>query len=187
MYLSFGGSVGANTFIHDVLVTSGTTNVVAEAGQTGFLQQVNAELVVERDPQYLLVSSRRDPALSRAPFNATTAVEQDQLAVVNVNYLAQPAPRSVVFAVRNVTETVHGDVYGPADYVSRQAAAQTATATPTATATATATDTSTAGPTTTATATETPTDGGGQAQPGFGVAVAVLAVLGALALLRRRE
>lgn len=188
MYVSFGSSVGSDTFIHDMIVSSGATNVVADAGESGFVRQVNAELVAEQDPEYLVVSRPEPSFTSQAPYNSTTAVEEGNYAVVNVNYLSQPAPRSVVFAVRNMTESFHSDAYGPEDYVSRSEATQPTTTTTTTTTTqTTTTTTTTAGTDTTATTTETTTtEEDSQGQPGLGVVAAVVGLVGALFLLRRR-
>jgi len=183
MYVSFGSSVGSGTFIHDMIESAGATNVVADAGESGFVQQVNAELVAEQDPEYLVVSQPNPPFASQAPYNSTTAVEEGNFAVVGVNYLSQPAPRSVVFAVRNMTESFHGDAYGPADYVSREAATQPTT-TETTTVETTTAETTTETTVTEATETAT-TEDDSQGQPGLGVVAAVAGLVGALLLLRR--
>ena len=179
LYVSFGQTTGAGTFTHSMIGASGATNVVSEAGEEGYIFPVNEELVVQQDPEWLVVTPGTDTA--RAPYNQTTAVEEGNVVVVDNNWLNQPAPRSVVFAVRNMTEAFHGDAYGPENYVSRSEATRTPTPTSTTT-TGTTTDT-TADETTAATT--GPDDG--QSQPGLGAVVAVVALLGALALLRRRD
>jgi len=179
LYLSFGQTTGGDTFTHSMIEASGATNVVSEAGQTGYVFPVNQELVAEEDPEWLVVTPGTD--VERAPYNQTTAGEEGNVVVVSSNWLNQPAPRSVVFAVRNMTEAFHGDAYGPENYVSRSEATRTPTPTSTTT-TGTTTDT-TADETTAATT--GPDDG--QSQPGLGAVVAVVALLGALALLRRRD
>ena len=187
MYVSFGSTVGADTFIHGMIESSGATNVVADAGQSGFIRQVNAELVAQQDPEYFVVTRPNPSFASQAPYNSTTAVEEGNYAVVNVNYLSQPAPRSVVYAVRNMTESFHSEAYGPEDYVSREeAAAADPTTTTTTTTTNAATTTTTTTTTTTNAATTTTTVEDGQGQPGLGVLAAVVGLLGALFLLRRR-
>jgi iron complex transport system substrate-binding protein len=184
LYLTGTFTTGSDTFIHDMIVTSGGRNIVAEAGVEGF-KPVNEEIVADRDPQWIVVTTPGSDALDREPYNSTTAGQEGNLLVVNVNYLNQPAPRSVVFAVRNVTEAFHPDLYGPEDYVDRSAVEVTPTPTTTTTTTETTTtaETTTTTAATTETTTTTTTE---EPTPGFGVLVAVLAVLGALLLYRRR-
>lgn len=188
LYVSFGFTAGSETFIDDEISAAGGTNIVAEAGVSGF-GEVNPELVALGDPQWLVLTSQFSTIPEQSPYDSTTAVEEGNVVVINPNWLNQPAPRSVVFAVRNMTEAFHGEVYGPEDYVPRSAVEETPTATsePTTTdetPTATPTQTTDGGaPTATPTATETESE----AQPGFGVVLAAVALVAALVVLRRRD
>jgi len=186
LYLTGTFTTGAETFVNDILVTAGGRNVIAEAGVEGFAP-VNEEVVAERDPQWIVVTSGGTNVLEEAPYNSTTAGQEGNLLVVNVNYLNQPAPRSVVYAVRNVTEALHPDAYGPDDYVSRSEASRTTTTTTSATTTDADGTTTTASTTTTSATTTTPTATTDAGTPGFTVGVALVAAALALVALRRRR
>lgn len=165
-----GFTAGRGTFVHDVMRTAGLSNVAAAAGLSGFAQ-VSPEVVRERDPEWLVrtpsVSVPDDPA-----YTETTAVRENQTAVVDANWLNQPAPRSIVRATRAVATDVHPEAMADATPVPRSAA------------TAEATPTRTPAP---ATATPRPTTAGDA--PGFGVvgAAAAVFVLALVALVARQS
>ena len=93
LYYFFEYTTGSNTHIHDLIQTAGGTNIAAEAGLVGY-DRVNTELVVSRDPQWIVYPS--DATVPRsAPYNSTTALERNQTLSVNYNYVSQPGPRIV--------------------------------------------------------------------------------------------
>jgi len=166
---SDGWTVGGDTFISDVLTAAGTRNVVA--GAVSGYARVNPEVVRERDPAWIVHNSR-DGIPDGTAYRETTAVRENRTVAVNVNYLNQPAPRSIVRAVRTVAMAVHPDAVDEASYVPRSAV----TATPAAGG-------ETAAPTAAAATTPTarPTTGGA---PGFGVVTAALGMLIVLLVAR---
>lgn len=166
---SDGWTVGADTFISDVMTTAGTRNAVG--GAVSGYAQISAEVVRERDPAWIVYNDR-DGIPDAAAYRETTAVRENQTVEVGVNYLNQPAPRSIVRAVRTIATAVHPDAVDESSYVPRSAV----TATP-------ASGSGTATATATATATDRPTTGDA---PGFGVVVAAVALL-AVAVTRRRR
>lgn len=201
MYVFFGWTAGDGTFIHDVMETAGTRNVAAEAGVTGFGNGTVSEEVIANysdDIEWLVLNSDAASHPSGTVYEQTTAMRENQTVVLNVDYLNQPAPRTVQ-ALENLTRAVH-----PAAYEEAQAIlASTPTASPSATATqggdgaTTTAGPGTASPTQSPTETGTPTetmavtptpepDGTQLFGPGFGVVAAVLALL-AVALLGRRR
>jgi len=194
--LGGGYTVGRNTFIDDTITAAGATNIVAAANISGY-PEINEELVVTRDPEYLLVTAPDPPIAKQSPYNSTTAVREGNIVVVNPNYLNQPAPRSVVYAVRNMTEQFHAETFERVEFVTRPEAAATPTPTRTPMATATATETGTPTATETRTQTQTTTAGGatptettGGGLPGFGSAAVFVAVLVTTLLVfagRRRQ
>ncbi|WP_248897157.1 PGF-CTERM-anchored ABC transporter substrate-binding protein [Haloplanus halobius] len=160
---SDGWTVGTETFISDVMTTAGTRNVVGDA-VSGYAR-VSPEVVRERDPDWIVYNDR-DGIPDTAAYRETTAVQENQTVEVGVNYLNQPAPRSIVRALRTVAMAVHPDAVGESSYVPRSSAEP-----PVATTTG-----------------DTPTATAGDA-PGLGVGVAVVGLLSfvVVALDRRRR
>lgn len=179
LYLLGGGyTPGPGSFVHEMLTVAGGHNIAADADIT-FYGQISNEVIVEEDPEVLVVSyygeSPPEDPRSLLPDNAaleqTTAYEEGNVVAVNANNVSQPAPR-VVSAIETLSE-------GYARYAESQ---QATTATPTdddGTATPTPTDS--------ATPTEVEDEGGtsGGGLPGFGLPAALLAV-GSLAGLAAR-
>jgi len=164
----FGFTSGADTFIGSIMESSGLRNGASEAGITGF-KPINEETVVEMNPDWIVVPTSASIPKTEA-YNATTAVQQDQVVRVNANYLQQPAPRTVE-AMRTIVRAVHPEAYEQAEL--------TTTTEPTTTATTAGETTGTA-----TTAPETTATGG---QPGFTLGAALAALVTALALLARRS
>ncbi|WP_117591944.1 PGF-CTERM-anchored ABC transporter substrate-binding protein [Haloprofundus halophilus] len=119
LYPLGGGYVaGGDTFISAMINASGGSNVAAERGLSGY-PQVSDEVVVEANPEILLVQTEADGQryVTTEPYASTAAGEDERYVVVEQNYLNQPAPRSVVYAVQNMTEGFHPDA--DAAFVSR--------------------------------------------------------------------
>jgi iron complex transport system substrate-binding protein len=176
LYVFGGGyTAGAGTFIDDVLTTAGLENLARVVGIEGYAQ-INREVVSARDPAWLVLNSRDDDVPDDPVYRETTAVREGQVVVVNVHYLNQPAPRSIVRSVRAVATAVHPDAMAGVDYVPRSAVSTPASS-PTPTPSPTATPTSTS--------TSTPTEARG---PGLGVVLPPVAgALAALLALARRR
>ncbi|PSQ51705.1 corrinoid ABC transporter substrate-binding protein [Halobacteriales archaeon SW_8_65_20] len=167
--LGSGYVANTNTFISAMITASGGQNALADANVTDTLYpQVSDEVILETNPEVLVVSSRLDDIQNEEPYQSTIAGQNNATVTVNTSYLNEPAPRSVVYSVRNLTEAFHPDA--EASFVAKsEVTVSTATATPTE---STPADTATTEPSTTG------------EQPGFGVAALVLAV-GAIVLARR--
>ncbi|WP_224269692.1 PGF-CTERM-anchored ABC transporter substrate-binding protein [Haloprofundus salinisoli] len=199
LYPLGGGYVaGGNTFISAMINASGGSNVAAERGLSGY-PQVSDEVVVEANPEILLVQTEAagQQYVTTEPYASTAAGENQRYVVVDQNYLNQPAPRSVVYAVQNMTEGFHPDA--DAAFVSR--AEFRANASTTANE---SDDDSSASTETTQTDEETETEApavtdGGETDtestdadstdttgPGFGVTVAVAALVAVALSMRRR-
>lgn len=121
MYPLGGGFVvGGETFIHEIIVTSGAENLGAE--EFDGYQQMNDERVLELDPDVLLITENTGYIVNEEPYASTTAGQEEATVSVDVNYLNQPAPRSVVYATQNITMQLHPDAYDEGDFVSREEA-----------------------------------------------------------------
>lgn len=113
--------VGGDTFIHEMIVASGGDNLAAD--EFDGYQVMNDEVVLSLDPEYLIATEESTFVLEEEPYASTRAVENDAIVMMEVNYLNQPAPRSVVFSVQNLTAELHPDLYDESDFVSRAEAA----------------------------------------------------------------
>lgn len=121
MYPLGGGYVvGGETFIHEIIVTSSAENLGAEEFD-GYLE-MNDERVLELDPDVLLITETTGYIVNEEPYASTTAGQEGATVSVDVNYLNQPAPRSVVYATQNITMGLHPDAYNEGDFVSREEA-----------------------------------------------------------------
>ena len=89
------GYVAANnTFINEIMQIGGTDNVAAAEGD-GYPQLSN-EVILQTDPELILVTDPEAPILDEEPYASTTAGTEGNYVVLEVNYLNQPAPRSVI-------------------------------------------------------------------------------------------
>jgi len=174
LYYFFQFTTGNETHIHDAIEAAGGENVAAEAGITKYAE-ISAEIVAERDPQWIVYPSSSSVP-SGAPYNETTALQQEQTLRVNDNYVSQPAPRAVI-AIEAMAEAFHPEAFAE-DSPTESATPDTVTesATPD-----TVTESATPD---TVTESATPTAGSG---PGFSVVGAVVALVATLALARRRK
>ena len=182
-----GGFVaGDGTFIDAMITASGGSNVVADFGLAGY-PELSDEEVIESGPEIVLITTPGGAAiLDSEPYASTPAAENNRTVYVERNYLNQPAPRSVVYAVGNMTAGFHPDAYGEAEFVTRaEVAASMETDESTASDSAT---TATGEPSATqaddGTSTAEQTDA---TSPGFGVAAAVLALVATTLLATRRR
>ncbi|WP_435126842.1 PGF-CTERM-anchored ABC transporter substrate-binding protein [Halobaculum sp. D14] len=173
-----GGGYVANTgtFISAMMRASGAENVVAEANVSKLYPQLSSEVILQLQPDWLVLSSGSSYLLSQEPYASTPAVQNNNTVTVNANYLNQPAPRSVVMAVRTMTKAFHPEAAASAEFETRaevEASMSTPTPEPTTAASTTAT-------------TDSPAESTATTGAGFGFAVAALSVAVAALLARRR-
>lgn len=162
IYAFFGFTAGSDTFIHTIIERAGAENVAASAGIERY-KQINEEILVSEQIDWLILNTDWSDVPRTAGYNATTAVQEDQVVVVNTNHLNRPAPR-VVYAVQKMAKAFHPDAYAAAN------------------------STETPPPTTEAPATTAPPDTTtpGADGPGFTPVLAMLALL-TVALLARQK
>jgi iron complex transport system substrate-binding protein len=172
IYSFFGFTAGEGTFIDTILERAGGNNVATDAGITSY-QQLNEEILVDRNVDWLVLNSDDDQVPASAAYNSTTAVQEGQVVVVDTNHLNRPAPR-VVYAVSQLGEAFHPDAYAAAN--------ATVTATPGDPQTATATATATAD-----TGESTPSPTRGESGPWFGIGASWSALLAVVALAARHR
>ena len=178
-----GGGYVANTgtFISAMIEASGAENAMAKRQFDTNYPQVSDEVILQLAPEYLVLTDSTTYLTAEEPYASLEAVRENDTVMIDTNYLNQPAPRSVVYSVRNLTAGFHPDAAANAAWVARSdVTVATSTGTPTPNAQggdANATTTPTDDP-----ASSTSTD---TTAAGFGAVVAVLAVL-ASALLARR-
>ncbi|WP_144920060.1 PGF-CTERM-anchored ABC transporter substrate-binding protein [Halorubrum salsamenti] len=99
------GYVAANnTFINSIMEIGGVNNVAASEGD-GYPQLSN-EVILQTDPEIVLVTDPEAPILDEEPYASTTAGVEDNYVVMNVNYLNQPAPRSVIESTTTLATAV---------------------------------------------------------------------------------
>ena len=179
LYPLLGGfAVGGETFIHEIIVASGAENVASE--EFDGYEVLNDEILYTLDPEVLLVTDQTaGQVMDREPYSLTTAGEHNRSVQLEVNYINQAAPRSIVYSTRNLTAQLHPDRYDQSEYVSRQAIAD-----------GEYTPADSDGPdgdeATASDAAETDDADTDVSAPGFGAVAAVLALIGGGLLARRR-
>ena len=201
LYVFYGYTTGSGTFIDSIITSAGLTNVATEAGITGFTTEPLSQEVVANNSEaieWLVLNDNPVSHPSGDVYNQTYAIRNDQTVVLNVNYLNQPAPRTVL-ALENLTRAVYPDAYAEAQAALEATPTPTPTpspsptpaettdsgSTPTETPEGMATPTETPEPTATDTPDPTPTTTGNG--PGFTATVGVLAVVLVALFARRRR
>lgn len=109
-HMGGGWTAGGDTFIHEILKTAGATNVAYNVGISGYAV-MNSEQIVQQDPEWIVRGDNAYAAVpkNQLPYSETTAVEKDQIIVVNADYINQAAPR-IVYVIEAVAEGLHPDV-----------------------------------------------------------------------------
>ncbi|ACV48896.1 MULTISPECIES: PGF-CTERM-anchored ABC transporter substrate-binding protein [Halomicrobium] len=181
LYYFYQYTTGNETHIHDLIETAGGQNVAAEAGLSGY-QPINAEVVADSDPQWLVYPSDASQPTG-APYNETTAVQREQVLSVDANYVSQPAPR-VVLALEAMAEAFHPDAFETATTSATPATTESATPDTITESETPDTVTESATPDIVTESATVTTDGSG---PGFGLVGTVLALVATLALGVRRK
>ena len=105
LYPLGGGFVAANdTFINSIMAAGGVDNVAAAEGD-GYPQLSN-EVILRTDPELILVTTPDAAILEAEPYASTTAGAEGNYVVMEVNYLNQPAPRSVIESTTTLSTAV---------------------------------------------------------------------------------
>lgn len=157
LYVFFGFTAGEDTHIHEIIEAGGATNIAGEVGISEYAA-VNEETVVEEDPDWIVLNSDSPEVPDSVAYEETTAVQEDQIIVLDINHLNRPAPR-IVHAISELAQAFHPEAYEEAVTQAAETPTETETETPP----------------------PAPDD-----QPGFGVTLAVGAFLALTLLFVRR-
>jgi iron complex transport system substrate-binding protein len=112
LYYFFEYTAGEATHIDELIETAGGTNIAAEGGLRGY-KPVSTEFVVANNPDWIVYPTHA-AAPSGAPYNETTAIQENQTLKINADYVSQPAPL-VVDALRTMAETFHPEAFETAN------------------------------------------------------------------------
>jgi len=105
LYPLGGGYVAANgTFINEIMRIGGTNNVAASEGE-GY-PQLSDEVILQTNPELILVTEPEASILEQDPYASTKAGLENNYVVLSVNYLNQPAPRSVIESTNTLATAV---------------------------------------------------------------------------------
>ena len=176
LYPLGSGFVAANnTFINSIMEAGGVDNVAAAEGD-GYPQLSN-EVILQTDPELILVTTPDAAILEEEPYASTTAGTEGNYVVMNVNYLNQPAPRSVIESTTTLSTAVaelQADGDGETDATDGEDGGDGGTSE------SDGDDGSTEG------GSDGDADGAtGDSAPGFGVAAALVAAVAAALIARR--
>ena len=120
LYPLGGGYVAANdTFINEILTVGGGDNA---AGNYSGYPQLSDEVILQLNPEVLVLHNQTSDLLDQQPYSSTTAGQEGAVVTVQEQYMSQPAPRSVVYGVTNVSRQLYSEQYNQTN--------TTATATP---------------------------------------------------------
>jgi len=179
LYTFFGFTAGSETFVHEIVETAGGNNIAADANISSY-REISAEVVVDRDPDWIVLNSDNPVPPAGAAYENTTALEENQTVVVRAEHISQPAPR-IVRAITKLAQAFHPEAYAAANATPTATATPTEAATPTPSATAMGDEATVDESMETATATETPSS------PGFGVLTTMVVLVAALVAARTRS
>ncbi len=184
LYTFFGFTAGSETFIHELIETSGATNIAAEVGIPEY-QQVNEEMVIEENPDWIVLNTNSPEVPDSPAYAETTAIRENQTVVIDVNHLNRPGPR-VIHAITELAETFHPDAYAAAQ-ASAEEDESDASSADTDDSNTESSDTDTEAGTDSESSESTATDvESPEEQPGFGALTALVAlVVGSLAAKRQ--
>lgn len=179
LYTFFGFTAGEGTHIHEILEAAGSNNIAAAVGIEEY-QPVNEEIVVEENPDWIVLNSDTPEVPDGDGFEQTTAIQENQTVVIDTNHLNRPGPR-IIYAITELASTFHPDAYAAAVEEAESTPTPTPEANETSEDEATPTPTETPAPETDDDDDSTPAESPDDADDdgaGFGVVAVVGALLG---------
>ncbi|MCH2453135.1 MAG: helical backbone metal receptor [Halobacteriales archaeon] len=101
LYVFYGWTAGEETLIDEVIEKSGAKNSAKLMGISGY-RQLNAELIVQNEPEWIIINSDEiEEIKNNEIIQKTAAAQMDQIVVVQVEHLNQPAPR-IILAIEKI-------------------------------------------------------------------------------------
>ncbi len=95
IYYEFSQFTAApGTIEHDVITRAGGNNIVRESDFDRSYGQLSDELIIQRDPEFLILQEGA-PIPDSEAIRQTTAVKEDQIIRINPNFISQHGPRTV--------------------------------------------------------------------------------------------
>jgi len=116
--LGSGYVAAGDTFIDAVLSTAGADNAASEYTE---YPQLSDEVILQLDPDALVLHEQTGYLADEEPYASTTAGQENAVVTVREQDMSQPAPRSVVNGVHNVSRQLYPDRYDESVYVPRSA------------------------------------------------------------------
>ena len=91
--------------IDEVIEKSGAKNSAKLMGISGY-RQLNAESIVQNEPEWIIINSDEIEEIKNDEIiQKTAAAQRDQIIVVQVEHLNQPAPR-IVLAIEKIAQEI---------------------------------------------------------------------------------
>ncbi|MFB6131209.1 MAG: PGF-CTERM-anchored ABC transporter substrate-binding protein [Salinigranum sp.] len=109
LYTFFGYTAGKGTFVDRIITLAGGDNVAADAGITGY-KKISREVVVQRNPEWIVLNGDGPTVPKNAAYNSTDAVKQGHVVVLDGNYISEPAPR-VIRPITKLARALHPDAF----------------------------------------------------------------------------
>jgi len=104
-YEFFQFTASPGTIDHEVITRAGGENIVRESDFDPAYGQLSDELLVERDPEWLVLQEGAQIPDSEA-LQQTTAVQEDQIIRIDSNFISQHGPRTLE-PLRTIAEALH--------------------------------------------------------------------------------
>ncbi len=105
LYVFYGWTAGEGTLIDEVIEKSGAKNSAKLMGISGY-RQLNAESIVQNEPEWIIINSDEIEEIKNDEIiQKTAAAQRDQIIVVQVEHLNQPAPR-IILAIEKIAQEI---------------------------------------------------------------------------------
>ena len=121
-YEFFQFTASPGTIDHEVITRAGGENIVQESDFDPAYGQLSDELLVERDPEWLVLQEGA-PIPDSEALQQTTAVQEDQIIRIDSNFISQHGPRTLE-PLRTIAEALHPEAIESANVGQAEPAEQ---------------------------------------------------------------